>query len=331
MKTQMEVMPLEQWAEGVEAESGHEDTHDDEPALYEDAAATDAEDGGISGRAAGGYEDPDAIKLYLKEIRRYPLLTREEEQELGKLMEQGDEAARTKMIESNLRLVVAVGKKYINRGLSFADIIEEGNLGLIRAVDKFEYRRGFRFSTYAMWWIRQAISRAAANQVRIIRMPVHVAEIAHAYARTVRKLTQELEREPLPEEVARKMKVSVEQVRTLSQMTRDTCSLDMLISDDGDDTLKDILRDDTLPNPASAIDEQRTRTFLNKCLSELSDTESSVVQLRFGLSRSDPRTLDSIGREIGITRERVRQIEKQAIGRLRDMTRSRISELADML
>ncbi|OGW39486.1 MAG: hypothetical protein A2X58_14330 [Nitrospirae bacterium GWC2_56_14] len=327
MKTLMEVMPLEQWAEEVEVESGHEDEH----ALYEDTGATDAEDGGTSGRAAGGYEDPDAIKLYLKDIRKYPLLTREEEQELGRLMEQGEEAARSKMIESNLRLVVAVGKKYINRGLSFADIIEEGNLGLIRAVDKFEYRRGFRFSTYAMWWIRQAISRAVANQVRIIRMPVHVAEIAHAYARTVRKLTQELEREPFPEEVARKMKVSVEQVRTLSHMTRDTCSLDMLISDDGDDTLKDILRDDTLPSPASAIDEQRTRTFLNKCLSELSDTENSVVQLRFGLSSSDPRTLDSIGREIGITRERVRQIEKQAIGRLRDMTRSRISELADML
>src|SRR5512135_796730 len=199
---------------------------------YHEEAAVDAghkESGGLRTKRKNEEttsSDLDTIKLYLKEIRKSPLLTFAEEQALAKRSQEGDAEARAKMIESNLRLVVAIGKRYINRGLPFSDIIEEGNLGLIRAVEKFEYKRGFKFSTYASWWIRQSIERAIANQVRIIRLPVHVAELANAYARTVRKLTQQLGREPFNEEVAKKMRVSISRVRALSQVTRETYSLD---------------------------------------------------------------------------------------------------------
>jgi RNA polymerase sigma factor (sigma-70 family) len=273
----------------------------------------------------------DVIKFYFKEIRKLPLLNFEQEQALAKRIEAGDEEARARMIEANLRLVVAIGKKYINRGLAFSDILEEGNIGLIRAVEKFDYKRGFKFSTYASWWIRQSVERAIANQVRIIRLPVHVAEIANTYMRTVRKLTQELSREPAAEEVAKKMKVSVQRVRALAQMSRDTYSLDMLISEEGDDTLKDVLRDTNTPSPATAVNEQGRRKYLNECIAELPDTERNVLRMRYGLGSETPRTLDSIGKQFGITRERVRQIEKQAIGKLRNLTRSRDMELVDML
>ncbi len=280
---------------------------------------------------AGADKGLDIIKFYFKEIRKFPLLNFEQEQALAKRVVAGDEEARSRMIEANLRLVVAIGKKYINRGLPFSDILEEGNLGLIRAVEKFDYKRGFKFSTYASWWIRQSIERAIANQVRIIRLPVHVAEIANSYARTVRKLTQELGREPEHEEIAKKMKVTVQRVRTLAQMSRDTYSLDMLISDEGDDTLKDVLSDNNTPSPAAAVNEQGTRKYLNECISALPETERNVLRMRYGLSSETPRTLDSIGRQFGITRERVRQIEKQAIGKLRSATRCGDMELVDML
>jgi RNA polymerase sigma factor (sigma-70 family) len=332
MKTMMmEETLVEPWIEEADVDEGHDNGYAEATEEHAEVFDAGALDDGDRTKRERGYEDPEAIKLYLKEIRKYPLLTREEEQELGKLMEQGSEAARTKMIESNLRLVVSVGKRYINRGLSFSDIIEEGNIGLIRAVEKFQYQRGFRFSTYAMWWIRQAIARAVANQVRIIRMPVHVAENANGYARAIRKLTQELGRDPFPEEIAKKMKVSIERVRTLAQMTRDTYSLDTLIGDEGDDTLKDVLKDEHTPSPAHDIDEQSTRKFLNECISELPDTERSVLLLRYGLSSDEPRTLDSIGRQFGITRERVRQIEKQAIGKLRNLSRCSTMQFSDMV
>ncbi len=275
--------------------------------------------------------DLDTVKMYLQEIRKTPLLTFEEEQSLAKRVQEGDSEARGRMIRSNLRLVVAIGKRYINRGLPFSDIIEEGNLGLIRAVEKFEYERGFRFSTYASWWIRQSIERAIANQVRIIRLPVHVAELANAYARTVRKLTQQLGREPFNEEVAKKMRVSISRVRALSQVTRETYSLDMLISGEGDDTLKDVLSDEHTPPPSSASDERLRNQYLSEWVAELPTTERSIIEMRYGLNRSNPRTLDSIGREFGITRERVRQIENQAIRKLRSYTKSRNIELSDML
>jgi RNA polymerase primary sigma factor/RNA polymerase nonessential primary-like sigma factor len=320
----MEEHQLEQWADEAEGAVGQDSGH--EPGDGPDAAGNDA--GGRRERAQG---DPEAIKLYLKEIRKAPLLNFEQEQSLGKRVKAGDEEARATMIESNLRLVVAIGKRYMNRGLPFSDIIEEGNLGLIRAVEKFDYARGFRFSTYATWWIRQSIERAIQNQVRIIRMPVRIAERANAYGRAVRALTQELGREPFPEETAKKMKISVEQARTLSLMTRETCSLDALIGDEGGDTLKDVLRDEHLPSPSRAIDEESTRKFLNDCLAELPGAERSILLMRYGLSSSGPRTLESIGRQIGITRERVRQLEKQALGKIRSLTRSRDLKLADVL
>ncbi|MFA5072987.1 MAG: sigma-70 family RNA polymerase sigma factor [Nitrospirota bacterium] len=273
----------------------------------------------------------DAIKYYLKEIRKTPLLTFEEEQELARRIEQGDQEARARMIEANLRLVVAIGKKYINRGLQFSDIIEEGNLGLIRAVEKFQYRRGFKFSTYASWWIRQSIERAIVNQTRTIRLPVHIAEIVNIYLRTVRQLTQSLNRDPSLEEIAKKMKSTVDKVRSISQVVRETYSLDMLIGDQEEDTLKDILRDTNAVNPASLSDDIRRREHIDDWLQQLSVSERKVIELRFGLVDGEPRTLDAIGKEFGITRERVRQIETQALNKLRIITKRRKIDFEGMV
>src|SRR5574341_1482133 len=219
----------------------------------------------------------DVIKQYLKDIRKVPLLTAEEERQLAKRVAEGDEEARAKMIEANLRLVVAIGKRYINRGLPFSDVIEEGNLGLIRAVEKFNYLRGFKFSTYASWWIKQAIDRAIINQVRIIRLPVHVAE----------------------------MVMSVEKVRGISQVVRETYSLDTPIGEQDEDTLKDLLQDYSVPPQSGIADDIIRKKYIDEWLSGLSESERNVLKLRFGLKDSEPRTLDSIGREFAITRERV--------------------------
>ena len=273
----------------------------------------------------------DAIKYYLKEIRKTPLLTFEQEQELAKRIEQGDGDARAKMIEANLRLVVAIGKKYINRGLQFSDIIEEGNLGLIRAVEKFQYERGFKFSTYASWWIKQSIERAIVNQTRTIRLPVHIAEIVNSYMRAVRQLTQSLGREPQIEEIAKKMRVTVDKVRSISQVVRETYSLDMLIGDQEEDTLKDILQDNNALSPASFSDDIRRREHIEEWLQQLSVSERKVIELRFGLNDGEPKTLDSIGKEFGITRERVRQIETQALNKLRAITKRKKIDLEGML
>lgn len=273
----------------------------------------------------------DAIKYYLKEIRRTPLLTFEQEQTLARRIAKGDQEARAKMIEANLRLVVAIGKKYINRGLQFSDIIEEGNLGLIRAVEKFQYERGFKFSTYASWWIKQSIERAIVNQTRTIRLPVHIAEIVNSYMRALRQLTQALGRDPTIEEIAQKMKVTVEKVRSISQVVRETYSLDMLIGDQEEDTLKDILQDNNSLSPATFSDEIRRREHIDEWLQQLSVSERKVIDLRFGLSDGEPKTLDSIGKEFGITRERVRQIETQALNKLRIITRRKKIDLEGML
>jgi RNA polymerase sigma factor (sigma-70 family) len=273
----------------------------------------------------------DAIKYYLKEIRKTPLLTFEQEQELAKRIAQGDQAARARMIEANLRLVVAIGKKYINRGLQFSDIIEEGNLGLIRAVEKFQYQKGFKFSTYASWWIKQAIERAIVNQTRTIRLPVHIAEIVNTYMRTVRQLTQKLGRDPQIEEIAKKMRITVEKARSISQVVRETYSLDMLIGDQEEDTLKDILQDNNALSPASFSEDIRRREHIDEWLQQLSVSERKVVELRFGLNDGEPKTLDSIGKEFGITRERVRQIETQALNKLRAITKRKKIDLEGML
>ncbi|MGC1456355.1 MAG: sigma-70 family RNA polymerase sigma factor [Nitrospirota bacterium] len=275
--------------------------------------------------------NPDATKLYLTEIRKTPLLSFAEEQDLAKRIRNGDAEAREHMIEANLRLVVSIGKRYINRGLPFSDIIEEGNIGLIRAVEKFEYERGFRFSTYATWWIRQAIDRAIANQVRIIRLPVHIAELARVYIRTVRKLTERLHREPSPEETAKKMRITVPRVRAVLQVIRETLSLDMLISDEGEETLQDVLRDENVPDPSTTIDDRLRQDRINTWISGLAAVERRIIEFRYGLNMQDPQTLESIGLQFGITRERVRQIEKQAILKLRNFAQSRNIELSDVL
>ena len=273
----------------------------------------------------------DAIKYYLKEIRKTPLLTFEQEQSIGKKIEEGDQNARASMIEANLRLVVAIGKKYINRGLPFSDIIEEGNLGLIRAVEKFQYQRGFKFSTYASWWIKQAIERAIVNQTRTIRLPVHIAEIVNSYMRASRQLTQKLGRDPSIEEVAKKMRVTIDKVRSISQVVRETYSLDMLIGDQEEDTLKDILQDTNAISPASFSEDIRRREHIDEWLKQLSVSEKKVVEMRFGLIDGEPMTLDSIGKEFGITRERVRQIETQALNKLRSITKRKKIDLEGML
>jgi RNA polymerase sigma factor RpoS len=293
---------------------------------------TSAEDSsGAEAEADSGQKGLDAIKYYLKEIRKTPLLTFEQEQELAKRIEQGDTDARAKMIEANLRLVVAIGKKYINRGLQFSDIIEEGNLGLIRAVEKFQYERGFKFSTYASWWIKQAIERAIVNQTRTIRLPVHIAEIVNSYMRATRQLTQTLGREPTIEEIAKKMKVTEEKVRSISQVVRETYSLDMLIGDQEEDTLKDILQDNNALSPATVSDEIRRREHIDEWLQQLSVSERKVIELRFGLLDGEPKTLDSIGKEFGITRERVRQIETQALNKLRAITKRKKIDFEGMI
>jgi RNA polymerase primary sigma factor/RNA polymerase nonessential primary-like sigma factor len=303
----------------------------DEDSEEREEKVSSAEGSSETASESAGQKGLDAIKYYLKEIRKTPLLTFDQEQELAKRIAQGDQEARAKMIEANLRLVVAIGKKYINRGLQFSDIIEEGNLGLIRAVEKFQYQRGFKFSTYASWWIKQAIERAIVNQTRTIRLPVHIAEIVNSYLRATRQLTQSLGRDPQIEEIAKKMKVTVEKVRSISQVVRETYSLDMLIGDQEEDTLKDILQDSNAISPASFSDEIRRREHIDEWLQQLSVSERKVIEMRFGLVDGEPRTLDNIGKEFGITRERVRQIETQALNKLRAITKRKKIDLEGML
>jgi len=305
-------------------EGEHED--EDQDAEPEDLEPADQEEGDFS-------SNPDMIKMYLQEIRKTPLLTFEQEQELGKRISQGDQDARQKMIEANLRLVVSIGKRYINRGMPFGDILEEGNLGLIRAVEKFQYQRGFRFSTYASWWIRQAIERAMVNQLRLVRLPVHVSEDVGVYARTVKQLTQALSRTPTVEEIAKKMHRSVQRVRTLSQVSRSVYSLDMLISADGEDTLQDVLSDDTAPTPETPAEDLNRKESIREWMEKLPDTERKVIELRYGLDQDQDEklTLNRIGKRFGITRERVRQIENQAIRRLRRITRDKNVTLSDVI
>lgn len=281
------------------------------------------EEAGGDARGAGGQKSApaDSLKYYLKDIRKSPLLTFAEEQELGKRIAAGDPEARAKMIEANLRLVVAIAKKYVNRGLPFSDIIAEGNLGLIRAVEKFDYRKGFKFSTYASWWIRQFVERAFVNQLSTIRLPVHVAEVVNHYRRATTFLTRELEREPTIEEIAKQMKVSVEKARSISQVVRETVSLDTIIGEKDEDTLKDVLKDRDAVSPDIHSESIRRRENVEKWLSKLTESERHVIEQRFGLNDGEPMTLDKIGRRYKITRERVRQIENKALNKLRNITR----------
>ena len=276
-------------------------------------------------------EGLDTLKSYLREVRRSTLLNFKQEQELGKRVQAGDEQARQIMIESNLRLVISIGKRYINRGFPFSDIVEEGNLGLIKAVEKFNYKRGFRFSTYASWWIRQYIERAIINQGKLVRLPVHVVERLNRYMGKVEQLVQELGREPLALEVAKKMKTNEEEVLDLKQLARTTCSLDSPINDRTDTFLRDVIEDPMCMSPDETADGVRRRTELMSWVKELPEKEQTVIVSRFGLDGDESKTLEEIGREMGLTRERVRQIETAALVRLRGTIERKTMTQADLL
>ena len=265
----------------------------------------------------------DPVRMYLKEIGRVPLLTFDEEISLAKKVEASDERAKKKLIESNLRLVVSIAKKYIGRGMSLLDLIQEGNQGLIRAVEKYDWRKGYKFSTYATWWIRQAITRAIADQARTIRIPVHMVETINRYLRTARKLMQELGREPTPEEVAKALDVDVAKVREIVKVSQEPTSLETPVGDDEDSLLGDFIQDQSQPSPYDSASKQLLKEQMEEVLGTLSDREKKVLVLRFGLYDGKPRTLEEVGREFSVTRERIRQIEAKAIRKLKHPSRSK--------
>ena len=265
----------------------------------------------------------DAVRMYLKEIGKVPLLTGAEERELAIRMEQGDEEAKKKLCESNLRLVVSIAKRYLNRGLSFLDLIQEGNLGLIKAVDKFDYTKGYKFSTYATWWIRQAITRSIADQAKTIRIPVHMVETINKLIRISRQLLQELGREPTSEEIAKEMGITVEKVREIKKISQDPVSLETPIGEEEDSHLGDFIPDDDVPAPVEAAAYSMLKEQLMEVLDTLSDREKKVLMLRFGLEDGRPRTLEEVGKEFNVTRERIRQIEAKALRKLRHPSRSK--------
>ncbi|HZR47738.1 MAG TPA: sigma-70 family RNA polymerase sigma factor, partial [Candidatus Manganitrophaceae bacterium] len=259
----------------------------------------------------------DAVKTYLRDIRRSTLLTFKDEVMLAKKIAKGDEAARQRMIESNLRLVVSIGKRYMNRGLPFSDIIEEGNIGLIKAVEKYNHKKGFRFSTYASWWIRQSIERAIINQGKLIRLPVHVVERVNHYLAHLEDLVQELGREPEIGEISKKMKLQEEDVDRIQQLLRKTYSLDSPISANKETSLRDVIEDTSQVSPINKAEGVRRREDILEWMTQLKDNERQVIILRFGLEGDEPHTLEEIGKLFGLTRERVRQIESTALRKLR--------------
>ncbi len=268
-----------------------------------------------------GVEDP--VRMYLKEIGKVPLLTAEEEIELAKRMEEGNEKAKHRLAEANLRLVVSIAKRYVGRGMLFLDLIQEGNLGLIKAVEKFDYRKGYKFSTYATWWIRQAITRAIADQARTIRIPVHMVETINKLIRVSRQLLQDLGREPTPEEIAEEMDLSVERVREILKISQEPVSLETPIGKEEDSHLGDFIQDDNMPVPADAAAFTMLREQLEEVLDTLTEREQKVLRLRFGLDDGRARTLEEVGKEFKVTRERIRQIEAKALRKLRHPSRSR--------
>lgn len=265
----------------------------------------------------------DPVRMYLREIGKISLLTPEEEVELAKRVEEGDEEAKKKLIEANLRLVVSIAKKYIGRGLSFLDLIQEGNLGLIRAVEKFDYRKGFKFSTYATWWIRQAITRAIADQARTIRIPVHMVETINKLIRVSRQLVQQLGREPTIEEIAQALGLPPEKVEDIQRIAQEPVSLETPIGEEEDSQLGDFLEDKESPNPEDATAGQLLREQLEEMLGELTEREREVLRLRFGLEDGHAHTLEEVGKRFNVTRERIRQIEAKALRKLRHPSRSK--------
>lgn len=273
----------------------------------------------------------DPVRMYLKEIGRVPLLSREEEISLAQQVEEGSEEAKQKIINANLRLVVAIAKKYIGRGMGFLDLIQEGNKGLIRAVDKYDWTKGFKFSTYATWWIRQAITRSIADQARTIRVPVHMVETINALMRTSRKIMQDLGREPTIDEIAREMNLTPDRVREIYKISQNTISLESPVGDDGeeDSVLGDFVADNRMATPYESASRQMLSENIEDILEGLSDREAKVLRMRFGLSNSRMMTLEEVGKEFGVTRERIRQIESKALRNLRNPSRRK--KLQDFL
>lgn len=293
---------------------------EEEAALEEIAAEASAED--VESVPKGVAVD-DPVRMYLKEIGKVPLLTAEEETDLAQRMEQGEEEAKQKLCEANLRLVVSIAKRYVGRGMLFLDLIQEGNLGLIKAVDKFDWRRRFKFSTYATWWIRQAITRSIADQARTIRIPVHMVETINKQIRITRQLLQEFGRDPTPEEIAAEMEITVEKVREISKIAQEPVSLETPIGEEEDSHLGDFIPDEDAPSPADAAAFSMLKEQLVEVLATLTDREQEVLRLRFGLDDGRARTLEEVGQQFKVTRERIRQIEAKALRKLRHPNRSK--------
>ena len=306
---------------GTDLDVDTDDLIDEDDIVLTEEDEVDVENIDLSVPEGVSIEDP--VRMYLKEIGKVPLLSAEEEIELALRMEQGDEEAKKKLAEANLRLVVSIAKRYVGRGMLFLDLIQEGNLGLIKAVEKFDYRKGFKFSTYATWWIRQAITRAIADQARTIRIPVHMVETINKLIRVSRQLLQELGREPTPEEIAEEMKMPVERVREILKISQEPVSLETPIGEEEDSHLGDFIQDDNVPVPVDAAAYTLLREQLEEVLDTLTDREKKVLSLRFGLEDGRGRTLEEVGKEFNVTRERIRQIEAKALRKLRHPTRSR--------
>ena len=318
---------------GKMPDDGGQDTDEDDSLLIEtgddevnmeEAEVEEAEAGQLDDAdVLDGVSTEDPVRMYLKEIGNVPLLTSEQEVRLAKLVEQGDQDAKNQLTEANLRLVVSIAKKYVGRGMPFLDLIQEGNMGLMKAVDKFDYTKGYKFSTYATWWIRQAITRGIADTGRTIRVPVHMVETINKTLRMSRQLLQELGREPTPAEVADKLGVPESRVREVLKISRDPVSLDTPIGEEDDSHLGDFIEDDTALSPADSATFSMLREELNNALSSLTSREREVVTLRFGLEDGRARTLEEVGREFNVTRERIRQIEAKALRKLRHPSRSK--------
>ncbi|MCH5281362.1 MAG: RNA polymerase sigma factor RpoD [Lachnospiraceae bacterium] len=306
---------------GVDVLKMTDDDEPDEEVILAEAEDVDVENIDLSVPDGISIEDP--VRMYLKEIGKVPLLTAEEEIELAKKMEKGDEEAKKRLAEANLRLVVSIAKRYVGRGMLFLDLIQEGNLGLIKAVEKFDYRKGYKFSTYATWWIRQAITRAIADQARTIRIPVHMVETINKLIRVSRQLLQELGREPTPEEIAKEMNMPVDRVREILKISQEPVSLETPIGEEEDSHLGDFIQDDNVPVPADAAAFTLLREQLGEVLDTLTEREQKVLKLRFGLDDGRARTLEEVGKEFNVTRERIRQIEAKALRKLRHPSRSR--------
>ena len=316
------VETLEQKGIDVLRMTEEEDEPDEEAFLaVEDAEDVDVENIDLSVPDGISIEDP--VRMYLKEIGKVPLLTADEEIELAQRMEEGDEEAKKRLAEANLRLVVSIAKRYVGRGMLFLDLIQEGNLGLIKAVEKFDYRKGYKFSTYATWWIRQAITRAIADQARTIRIPVHMVETINKLIRVSRQLLQELNREPTPEEIAKEMNMPVERVREILKISQEPVSLETPIGEEEDSHLGDFIKDENVPVPDKAAAYTLLREDLDEVLKTLTEREQKVLCLRFGLEDGRARTLEEVGKEFNVTRERIRQIEAKALRKLRHPSRSR--------